>query len=100
MVDTLGGHLGRQLLHWAITQADIWYLAYRCAEIVTKFHEPLERGVAILDNILTLEEEETIIDDRYSNEQLYMDHMNVENYQNLVDNIENIRTGNDLLSFS
>lgn len=58
LAETLSNHLGRQLFHWAVAQSDIWYLAYRCADFVTKIHEPLERGVAVLDSLLTLEDEE------------------------------------------
>ncbi|GAB0100025.1 BTB/POZ domain-containing protein 6 [Sergentomyia squamirostris] len=58
IAETLSGHLGRQLLQWAGSQKDLWYLLYRCITIVQKIHEPLERGVAVLDNFLTLEEEE------------------------------------------
>lgn len=58
LAETLSGHLGRQLLHWAGSQTDLWYLLYRCVTLVQKIHEPLERGVAVLDNFLTLEEEE------------------------------------------
>lgn len=54
----LGSHLGRHLLYWAITQSDFWYFADRCADLVNKFHDPLERGVQVLDHLLTLEEEE------------------------------------------
>ena len=58
LTDALSNHLGLHLLHWAISQSDIWYLAHRCADFVNKIHEPLERGAAVLDHILTLEEEE------------------------------------------
>lgn len=58
LADTLSNHLGRQLLHWVVQQSDIWYLANRCADFVNKIHEPLERGVSVLDNILTLDEDE------------------------------------------
>lgn len=79
IAESLSGHLGRQLLHWAVTQADLWYLAYRCADFVTKIHEPLERGVAVLDHLLTLEEEEL---PTYG--QFYMEPIE-ENRQNLQD---------------
>lgn len=57
VADALSNNLGIHLLHWALSQSDIWYLAHRCADLVQKIHEPLERGAAVLDNILTLEEE-------------------------------------------
>lgn len=46
---------GLHLLHWIIGQSDIWNLANKCADFVHKIHEPLERGAAVLDNILTLD---------------------------------------------
>lgn len=53
MGSVLAETLGRQLLH-----SDIWFLADKCANLVKRIHEPLERSVAVLDNILTLEDEE------------------------------------------
>lgn len=88
IAESLSGHLGRQLLHWAVTQADLWYLAYRCADFVTKIHEPLERGVAVLDHLLTLEEEELPTYGHF-----YMEPIE-ENRQNLQDEYYGIyRTG-------
>lgn len=66
--ETLSNHLGLQLFHWAVSQSDLWHLAHRCAEFVNKLHEPLERGAAVLDNILTLEEEEADLSWWLSNE--------------------------------
>lgn len=75
---TLSSHIGRQLFHWVITQSDIWYLAYRCADFVTKIHEPLERGVAVLDGLLTIEDE-----DQTSHEDLISMEFFEENQENL-----------------
>lgn len=47
MASVLAETLGRQLL-----QSDIWFLADKCANLVKRIHEPLERSVAVLDNIL------------------------------------------------
>lgn len=69
ITETFSNHLGLQLFHWAVSQSDFRYLAHRCAEFVNKFHEPLERGAAVLDNILTLEEEEADLNWWLSNEQ-------------------------------
>lgn len=54
MGSVLAETLGRQLLH-----SDIWFLADKCASLVKRIHEPLERSVAVLDNILTLEDDDT-----------------------------------------
>lgn len=54
MGSVLAETLGRQLLH-----SDIWFLADKCANLVKRIHEPLERSVAVLDNILTLEDDDT-----------------------------------------
>lgn len=53
MGSVLAETLGRQLLH-----SDIWFLAEKCTNLVKRIHEPLERSVAALDNILTLEDED------------------------------------------
>lgn len=81
---TLADTLSRQLFHWAVTQSDLWYIATRCATLVNKIHEPLERGVAALDHLLTLEEEETLT----VNESTLMDFID-ENRENIVNNINN-----------
>lgn len=54
MASVLAETLGRQLL-----QSDIWFLADKCANLVKRIHEPLERSVAVLDNILTIEDDDT-----------------------------------------
>lgn len=54
MGSVLAETLGRQLLH-----SDIWILADKCADLVKRIHEPLERSVAVLDDILTLEDDDT-----------------------------------------
>lgn len=54
MGSVLAETLGRQLLH-----SDIWFLADKCANLVKRIHEPLERSVAVLDNILTIEDDDT-----------------------------------------
>lgn len=54
MGSVLAETLGRQLLH-----SDIWFLADKCANLVKRIHEPLERSVAVLDDILTLEDDDT-----------------------------------------
>uniref|UniRef100_A0A1A9V8P7 Uncharacterized protein n=1 Tax=Glossina austeni TaxID=7395 RepID=A0A1A9V8P7_GLOAU len=56
----LSSHLGRHLFYWATTHcnADTDGLQLRITDFINKFHGPLERGVQILDHLLTLEEED------------------------------------------
>lgn len=51
-------HLGLQLLHWAVSQSDIWHLAHRCSELVQKINEPLEKSAYVLDNLLAMDEDD------------------------------------------
>lgn len=60
-------HLGRHLFYWASTTfgsdtADSPEsengLNLKISNLINKFHAPLERGVQILDHLLTLEEED------------------------------------------
>lgn len=51
-------HLGLQLLHWAVSQSDIWQLAHRCADLVQKINDPLEKSAYVLDNLLTMDEDD------------------------------------------
>lgn len=80
---------GLQLLHWIIGQSDIWNLANKCADFVHKIHEPLERGAAVLDNILTFDGSDD--DDSDINEWLYDDNwIEVDNMND--DEVNDIRT--------
>lgn len=63
----LGSHLGRHLFYWATTAPNIhnaldtesdYALNLRISNFINKFHGPLERGVQILDHLLTLDEED------------------------------------------
>lgn len=91
VADALSNNLGLHLLHWALSQSDIWYLAHRCADLVQKIHEPLERGAAALDNILTLEEDEVTEEedncceaiDRYEQQCTYRQEMNQQELQRI-----------------
>lgn len=49
-------NLGLHLLHWAVSRSDVWHLAHRCAELIHKIDEPLEKSA--LDHLLTLDEDE------------------------------------------
>lgn len=48
---------GRHALAWVLGQTDVWYLLYRCAHYVSKGKGPAQTGVAVLDNLFTLEED-------------------------------------------
>lgn len=50
--------LGLQLLHWAVSQSDIWHLAHRCSELAQKINEPLEKSAYVLENFLTMDEDD------------------------------------------
>ncbi|XP_030369287.1 BTB/POZ domain-containing protein 6-B [Scaptodrosophila lebanonensis] len=61
----LSSHLGRHLFYWAIDTTGSarigsgnYGLNLRLSELINKFHGPLERGVQVLDHLLTLEEED------------------------------------------
>lgn len=63
----LSSHLGRHLLYWAIDTSNAgngggtsgnYGLNLRLSELINKFHGPLERGVQVLDHLLTLEEDD------------------------------------------
>lgn len=54
----LKNSLGLQLLHWAVSQSDIWHLAHRCSELAQKINEPLEKSAYVLDNFLTMAEDD------------------------------------------
>jgi hypothetical protein len=55
---SLHRYIGRCLFHWAVTQADVWFLIYRCVDLVTKVHGPLDRSVRILDQLLQVDDED------------------------------------------
>lgn len=65
----LGSHIGRHLFYWATTLPASSLAAstdtesedgfnLRITNLINKFHGPIERGVQILDHLLTLEEED------------------------------------------
>lgn len=56
--NSLGSHLGRHLFYWAVSQPEVNGLNLRLTELINKFHGPLERGVQVLDHLLTLEEDD------------------------------------------
>lgn len=51
-------NLGVHLLHWAITHSDFWQLANRCSQLVQKINDPLEKSAYVLDNLLTMDEDD------------------------------------------
>lgn len=58
LASALKNSLGLQLLHWAVSQSDIWHLAHRCSELAQKINEPLEKSAYVLDNLLTMDEDD------------------------------------------
>ena len=54
----ISSHLGRHLLYWAVSTADNTSINLRLSDLINKFHAPLERGVQVLDHLLTLDEED------------------------------------------
>ncbi|XP_054726182.1 BTB/POZ domain-containing protein 6-B isoform X1 [Anastrepha obliqua] len=56
--NNLSSYLGRHLFYWAVSQPEVNGLNLRLTELINKFHGPLERGVQVLDHLLTLEEED------------------------------------------
>lgn len=58
IASALKNSLGLQLLHWAVSQSDIWHLAHRCSELAQKINEPLKKSAYVLDNLLTMDEDD------------------------------------------
>lgn len=54
--------LGLQLLHWAVSQSDIWHLTHRCSELVQHINEPLNKRVFEINNnnSLSMDEDDCI----------------------------------------
>lgn len=53
----LGSHLGRHIIYWALGQDESEGRA-RQLELLQKIQGPFERGVHVLDNLFTLDEED------------------------------------------
>lgn len=53
----LGSHLGRHIIYWALGQ-DESEGRVRQLELLEKIQGPFERGVHVLDNLFTLDEED------------------------------------------
>lgn len=49
---------GMQLLHWAVSQSDIWHLAHRCSELAQKINDPLEKSAYVLENLLPMDDDD------------------------------------------
>jgi hypothetical protein len=49
---SLHRYIGRYLLHWVVTPANVWFLVYRCVDSVAKVHDPLDETLTILDRLL------------------------------------------------
>lgn len=58
IVDPLSDHVGYHIIHWIISQSGAWY-----AKVNENFQDnlrSLETGVAVIDDILTPKEEESM----------------------------------------
>jgi hypothetical protein len=64
---SLHGYIGRYLLHWVVTQANVWFLVYRCVDSMVKVHGPLEESLRILDRLLQSDEDDADPDDGVEN---------------------------------
>lgn len=95
------GQLGHELLHWA-SRSDLWQLAYRFAELITKINEPL-RNSTFVEHIFTLEEEDfepDIIRElrcSYFPENVVQDDRSYDEYGKLLNFIYIIYCGNKLV---
>lgn len=52
----------KYLFQWMVSQANVWYLLYRCAEYVNKTNAPLQSSATALDQLLLLGDSETEVD--------------------------------------
>jgi hypothetical protein len=52
--------IGRYLLHWVVTQANVWFLVYRCVDSVVKVHGSLDESFRILDRLLQPYEDDAV----------------------------------------
>lgn len=75
LASAVKNNLGLHLLHWAVSHSDVWHLAHRCADLIHKINDPLEKNTFIVDNLLTLDEEEI---DCYGIRQLQMHNLHFE----------------------
>jgi len=60
-------YIGRYLLHWVVTQANVWFLVYTCVDSVAKVHGPLDESLRILDRLLRPDEDDVDPDDGVEN---------------------------------
>jgi hypothetical protein len=64
---SLQRYIGRYLLHWVVTQANVWFLVYRCVDSVAKVHGPLDESLRILNQLLQAEEGDVDSDEEAEN---------------------------------
>lgn len=54
-----GASTAKYVFQWMVSQANVWYLLYRCAEYVNKANSPLYRSnTTALDRLLALHDSE------------------------------------------
>jgi hypothetical protein len=64
---SLHRYIGRYLLHWVVTQANVWFLLYTYVDSVAKVHGPLDESLRILDRLLQPDEDDADPDDDVEN---------------------------------
>jgi hypothetical protein len=64
---SLHRYIGRYLLHWVVSQANVLFLVYRCVDSVAKVHGPLDESLRILDRLLQSDEDDADSDDGAQN---------------------------------
>jgi len=64
---SLQGYIGRYLLHWVLTRANVWFLVYRCVDSVAKVHGPLDESLRIMDRLLEQYEDDPDPDEGVEN---------------------------------
>lgn len=46
----------KYLIQWVLSQADVWYLLYRCADYVSKAQAPIQTSAVALDQLFALDD--------------------------------------------
>lgn len=71
---SLHRYIGRHLLDWVVAKADVWFLLYRCVDLVAQVHSPLDGSARTLYQLLQLDDEDEDTEDEIeNNEHAYLD---------------------------
>lgn len=100
IVDPLSDHVGYHILHWIVSQSGEWY-----AKVNENFQDnlrSLETGVAVIDEILTPKEEETLhenqqngdIEENRSNQIEFYQRVGNNHHINVLNQIINMNINN------